>query len=338
MTTGTAPARRNASRPPVPWRSLAWVTWRQHRTALAAAAALLAGLSLIMLVNGLIARSHHLGLAACHPAGCAGQSASYNASYGGTATTIATLLQAAPALIGVFAGAPLVARELETGTFRYAWTQQCGPLRWIIAQLVPLAVVVTALAGAASAVTSWYEQPFISAGLVSSIRPVFFNVRGIDFAAWTAIAFAIAVFTGVLTRKTLPALAVSLAVWAGLFFATTIWLRPHYQTPLIGKAADITVRWWVVGQAQAGALARYQPADRFWHFQLIEGSWLLLVALLLGAGTVWLVRSRASSPITFGRTRSDGVPSVRQRSHDLGHSRGGSRRRERPSGRGSSPN
>jgi hypothetical protein len=38
------------------------------------------------------------------------------------------LLQAVPALIGAFAGAPLLARELETGTFRYAWTQgSAGP-------------------------------------------------------------------------------------------------------------------------------------------------------------------------------------------------------------------
>jgi hypothetical protein len=328
MTTMTAPADRNVSRQPVPWRSLAWVTWRQHRVAVAAAAALLAGLSLVMLVNGLIARSHHFGLAACHVASCAGQSA----SYAGTATTIAMLLQAVPALIGVFAGAPIVARELETGTFRYAWTQQCGPLRWVIAKLVPLAVVVTVLAAAASVVTSWYVQPFISAGLVSGIRPVFFNVRGIDFAAWTLIAFAIAAFAGVLVRKTMPALAVSLAAWAGLFFATTIWLRPLYQTPLIGKAADITVRWWVVGQTQAGALARYQPSDRFWHFQLIECSWLLVVALLLGAGTVWLVRGRASSPITFGRTRSDGLPSIRPLSHDRGRGQTGSNMRDTPSG------
>ncbi|MGD0605948.1 MAG: hypothetical protein ABSA53_20450 [Streptosporangiaceae bacterium] len=31
-----------------------------------------------------------------------------------------------PALIGAFAGAPVLARELETGTFRYAWTLGSG--------------------------------------------------------------------------------------------------------------------------------------------------------------------------------------------------------------------
>jgi hypothetical protein len=38
----------------------------------------------------------------------------------------------------------------------------------------------------------------------------------------------------------------------------------------------------------------YQPASRFWHFQIIEGSWLLAISILLGAATVWLIRHRAT--------------------------------------------
>ena len=38
----------------------------------------------------------------------------------------------------------------------------------------------------------------------------------------------------------------------------------------------------------------YQPAGRFWHFQLIEGGWLLALSVLLGAATVWLIRHRAT--------------------------------------------
>jgi hypothetical protein len=38
----------------------------------------------------------------------------------------------------------------------------------------------------------------------------------------------------------------------------------------------------------------YQPESRFWHFQLIEGGWLLALALLFGAATIWLVRRRAA--------------------------------------------
>jgi len=40
------------------------------------------------------------------------------------------LVVAVPGLIGIFWGAPLVARELETGTYRLAWTQSVTRKRW----------------------------------------------------------------------------------------------------------------------------------------------------------------------------------------------------------------
>jgi hypothetical protein len=38
----------------------------------------------------------------------------------------------------------------------------------------------------------------------------------------------------------------------------------------------------------------YQPETRYWHFQFIEGGWLLVLSLLLIAATVRLVRRRAA--------------------------------------------
>jgi hypothetical protein len=38
----------------------------------------------------------------------------------------------------------------------------------------------------------------------------------------------------------------------------------------------------------------YQPASRYWTFQWIEGSWLLVLSVLLIAATIWLVRRRAA--------------------------------------------
>jgi len=45
---------------------------------------------------------------------------------------------------------------------------------------------------------------------------------------------------------------------------------------------------------RAHYLHGYQPASRFWHFQLIEGGWLLALSVLLAAATVWLIRHRAT--------------------------------------------
>lgn len=202
-------------------------------------------------------------------------------------------MQILPALIGVFVGAPLLARELETGTFRFAWTQECGRRRWLLAKVVPLAALVTAGAGALSVLTWWYLQPFVRAELISGIRSPGFNVRGVDFAAWTLVAFAIAVFVGAVVKRVLPAIVVSLAAWAGVFFATVGLLRPHYLSPVAGSSGAITTNWWVVGQTHGGADVLYQPESRFWLLQFIEAGWLVLLALaLLGAAT-WYVRHRA---------------------------------------------
>ena len=83
-------------------------------------------------------------------------------SYVFQAGIVAALLQVTAALIGAFAGAPVLARELESGTFRYAWTQGFGRWRWAAAKLALLAVAVAAVAVAFSLMFSWYYQPFFA--------------------------------------------------------------------------------------------------------------------------------------------------------------------------------
>ena len=125
----------------------------------------------------------------------------------------AGLLQIVPALIGAFVGAPLLARELETGTFRYAWTQGFERWRWALAKLVALAVAVTAAAGALSVLLSWYYQPYFATRNGARSRPPagVFDLRGVAFAAWTLAAFAIGGLAGMLIRRVVPAIVATLA-------------------------------------------------------------------------------------------------------------------------------
>ena len=83
----------------------------------------------------------------------------FNGMYGNFLSNGAHLPGRAPPIVGAFLGAPVLARELESGTFRFAWTQGFGRWRWTLAKLVTLGVVVTALAGAISVLFSWYYQP-----------------------------------------------------------------------------------------------------------------------------------------------------------------------------------
>jgi hypothetical protein len=335
MTALTMPARRaeDATLRPVPCRRMAWVTWRQHRAALGGVAVFLGALAVWLWIAGLQLHHAYAAATACHPASpaCADLITRFNSMNNFLAGGY--VLQAVPALIGAFAGAPVLARELETGTFRYAWTQAFGRWRWAVAKLVLLAVAVAAAAEAFSVLFSWYNQPFFAAGYAIPLSTRVFDLHGIAFAAWTLAAFAIGVLAGMLIRRVVPAIAATLAVYAGLALATTVYLREHYMAPLITSRPNLPGSAWVVSQWYAkdgrfafpsrgsqlvSALSRYcpgnfngspaqclsrhgytqwssyQPGSRFWPFQWIEGGWLLALSVLLIAASVWLVRRRAA--------------------------------------------
>ncbi len=274
MTALTVPARpeQDAGLRPVPWRRMAWVTWRQHRIALAGVAVFLGALAVCLWLAGL--KTHHAyaaTVAACRPVAsvaCGGMSTRFIGTNGFLANGF--ILQAVPALIGAFAGAPVLARELETGTFRYAWTQGFGRWRWTLAKLVPLAVAVAAAAGALSVLLSWYYQPYFATGNqalglpeVTPFFPGLFGLRGVTFAAWTLAAFAIGALAGMLIRRVVPAIAATLAVYAGLVFAAGGFLRQHYLTPLVTSNPDVPGSAWIIGQwwTKGGKFAFADPPD-----------------------------------------------------------------------------
>jgi len=244
MTALTVPARsgHDADLRPVPWRQMAWVTWRQHRIALAGVAMFLGAVALWLWIAGLQLHHAYAAVAACHPASsstCVAISDQFNSAYGATAELTAALLQGVPALIGAFVGAPVLARELETGTFRYAWTQGFGRWRWALAKLLPLAIAVAAAAGVFSLLLSWYYRPFFADGNQTALAPSVFDLRGVAFAAWTLAAFAIGALAGMLIRRVVPAIAATLAVTAALALATGLYLREHYITALVTSNPNV---------------------------------------------------------------------------------------------------
>ena len=254
--TTTARLEEDASLRPVPWRRMAWVTWRQHRFALTGVATLLGALALYLWLAGLQLHHAYAAATACRPASsiaCVNAITDFTSGYNLPAQIIPSLLQAVPALIGAFLGAPVLARELETGTFRYAWTQGFGRWRWTLAKLLPLAVVVAAAAGVFSLLFSWYYQPFIADGRFSRLASVVFDLRGVAFAAWTLVAFAIGGLAGILIRRVVPAITATLAAYTGLAFVVGMFLRQHYLTPLVTSnpnmpaSALITSNWGTKG-------------------------------------------------------------------------------------------
>ncbi len=226
----------------LPWRRLAWVTWRQHRVALGGVAMLLGVLALGLWIAGLQLHHAYAAALACHPVG---STACQNLIGSFSTTNVflkgGFLLQPVPALIGAFVGAPVLARELETGTFRYAWTQGFGRWRWALAKLVLLGAVVAAAAAAFSLLLSWYYQPYLGNGgqsvfsSASPLSPGLFDLRGVAFALWTLTALAIGALAGMLIRRAVPAIVATLAAYTGLALLAGNVLRQHYLTPLVAK-------------------------------------------------------------------------------------------------------
>jgi hypothetical protein len=239
-TTLARPDSGDAGLRPLPWRRMAGVTWRQHRIALAGVAVLLGALAVWLWSAGTSVHNAYAAAVACHPASSPAcqnlidafsVSAENNAM--GSKDPGGVLLQLLPALIGAFAGAPVLARELETGTFRYAWTQGFGRWRWALAKLVLLGVVLAAATAAFGVLVSWYYQPYSGAGYENSPFGNLFSLREVTFPAWTLAAFTIGALAGMLIRRVVPAIVVTLAAYAGLAFATAGFLREHYLTPLV---------------------------------------------------------------------------------------------------------
>jgi hypothetical protein len=249
---------------------MAWVTWRQHRIALGGVVVFLGALALWLWIAGLQLHRASSAAIACRPAGstaCLGLVINFDTTNG--VLKGGFVLQPVPALIGAFVGPLVLARELETGTFRYAWTQSFGRWRWALAKLVMLGVAVAAMAGAFSALVSWYYQPYLAPSrLYSPTSPLLhwlFDLRGVAFAAWTLVAFAIGALAGMLIRRVVPAIVATLAGYTVLAI-------------LVGDVLR----------------ADYQPASHFWSVQAIEGSGLLALSIVLIGATVWLVRQRAA--------------------------------------------
>jgi hypothetical protein len=263
MAAQTVPARREADARlgPLPWRRMAWVTWRQHRIALTSVTLFLGALAVCLWRVGVQLHHTYVAAVSCRPAGsiaCSNFLSRFNSMDGFLAN--GSIVQAVPALVGAFVGAPLLARELETGTFRYAWTQGFGRWRWTLAKLLPLAVLLAAAGGALSVLFDWYYQPYFATGNQalslseqSPLAATLFDLRGVAFAAWTVAAFAIGALAGLLVRRVVASIAATLVTYFGLVIAVGLYLRQHYLAPVISSvhtlpgSADITRQWGTKG-------------------------------------------------------------------------------------------
>jgi hypothetical protein len=211
---------------------MTWVTWRQYRYQGALAAALFAALAVLLLITGLHAAwVWHSALARCAKDGSCGSLVGSNLSL--SSPIIASLVvttSAVPLLPGLFWGAPMMAHELETGTNQFAWTQSITRRRWLAVKAGWLLLAAAVLAAAVSALVTWWSGPD-NALAADAFQANRFDVTDIVPVGYAIFAMALGICTGALLRRTLPALAVTLAGFVALRVLIAQWLRLHYMTP-----------------------------------------------------------------------------------------------------------
>jgi hypothetical protein len=235
-----------------------WVTWRQFRPQAIAAACALAAVAIVLVATrpGLSAGYTSAGLAACH-AHCVTAASIFLDRVGNFDKFLdfagVLLIIVAPALMGLFWGAPLIAREIADGTHRIAWNQSVTRTRWTIVKLGLVGLAAIATAGLLSLMVTWWTSPIDAASLAGGsaqaatggngvhvtfngfaearLDPVIFDARGVAPLGYAALAFALGVTAGVLLRRTLPAMAVTLVAFVAIQVLMPNFVRPHLLPP-----------------------------------------------------------------------------------------------------------
>jgi len=196
---------------------MARVTWLQHRGSLIASGVLFAACALLIGVSGLGSHAIYARLSRCLASQRGNCTDLFNSMSAQTTrlSLITIVLLVLPVLVGMFIGAPLLARELESGSFRFAWTQGIGRIRWLVTKMVLLGGTAAAAAALLGFLADWYGGPFESAGLASRWQGGQFNVTVLTLPAWTLCSLAAGTFAGLLIGRVVAAMAAA-AAFAGV--------------------------------------------------------------------------------------------------------------------------
>jgi hypothetical protein len=302
-----------------------WPTWRLHRTALLTSVAVLLALIVLLLFTGLRIRASYdqLGIDACRSA-CAPAQLNAFAEQAQRWGLWSQFLALLPGLLGMFVGAPLLAREYEAGTVRFAFTQGITPHRLLLTKVALLGGALLAVTLAFSAFFHWWYTPI--ALIKDRLAPWPYHADGVYLAAATLFCFALGVLAGAVLRRTVLAMFVTGAAWVAVFLTDWYVLRPHFAEPLLARGATgglghggrpWVVDSWVVdptghrlsdadwnaivalhagdrswNQADYTTWMLYEPGSRFWSFQALDAAWLTVLAAALILTTLWWLRRR----------------------------------------------
>lgn len=297
-----------------------WLTIRQHRMQMLVTAVLLAAFGAVLLVHGIGTTNAAAGLTGADREAVL---AERHVVLG----LVISWFPALPLLVGLFWGAPVLAREFEQGTHRLAWTQSVPRQRWLLAKLAVLGTLVTLAGLALGAMVAAWTATFDGTRFGTRIGDAaVFATTGVAAGAWWLFAFMSGVAGSAFLRRTLPAMAVTVPVFllmvVGVFMtrgdyaaparivageqetvaaadamsAGGAWLDPsgkEVQQVSDSVCPDRATFYDCMSEAGYRSVSYVHPADRYWRFQWTEAGLLAVAAALLG-GLAYLRVTRRS--------------------------------------------
>ena len=101
--------------------------------------------------------------------------------------------------------------------------------RWLAVKTGWMLLAAAVWGGVISALVTWWSGPDNALHL-DAFNPGRFDIMGIVPVAYALFAMALGITAGALLRRTLPAMAVTLAGFIAVRAVIALWLRPHYMS------------------------------------------------------------------------------------------------------------
>ncbi|WP_061291628.1 ABC transporter permease subunit [Herbidospora cretacea] len=285
-----------------------WLTWRQFRASAVTTAAALAVLAAALVLTGPgLADRYAAGIAECTlDDTCPRFYDLFFDDYQMTFTVLNLALLALPALIGLFWGAPLITRELEAGTHLLVWNQGVTRVRWLTVKLALIGLTAVAAACVTGMLVTWWSRPLDSSAVpeLAQMSPLVFSARGIVPMGYAAFAFVLGVSAGMLVRRTLAAMALTLAVFVAVQIAMPMVVRPHLMTPVTAVHELSRENVGGISVRRGGGEVRVQLKNAV---PGQAGAWVLASELLDPSGKV-IASDGEDSPTTVSGTSGPCAP------------------------------
>jgi ABC-type transport system involved in multi-copper enzyme maturation permease subunit len=296
---------------------MTWLIWQQHKRQAALIGIVLTLFAVAVVVTGIhMTTMYRDAVRAC------GQNATCTSldnifhGYGAIVDTVHMTI-ALPVLLGALA-ATFVAGEVERGTHMLAWTQAITRTRWSTAKIATAAAGAVAIGAAVSALVTWWSNS-PNALYGNRFEGAQFDTQNLVPIAFCLFAVALGLALSSLIRRTLPAIAATVGIFAAVRILVSVYLRPHYMgtvavTGPIAGDTHVPSGSWTVSQHFSDAAghatflkgpnsctalstkeAAFQcltrsgyrsvtvihPASQYWHYQIVESILYTVPAALL---------------------------------------------------------